>query len=83
MKLRCCSHVDFSAEVELSTAAIDGAVLLLDGAKGVESQSVALWRLLQRKHLANPLTHQRAFPRIIFVNKMDREGADPVTVADI
>ena len=58
-------HVDFSMEVVRSVRVLDGAVAVLDGVKGVEAQTVATWKHLQR----------HGVPVIAFVNKMDREGA--------
>jgi elongation factor G len=59
-------HIDFSAEVVRSIRVIDGAVILLDGVAGVEPQTSAVW-----KHA----DHER-LPRLIFINKLDRIGAD-------
>jgi len=59
-------HVDFSAEVIRSIRAIDGAVVVVCGVGGVEPQTEAVWRHADRQQL----------PRIIFVNKLDRVGAD-------
>ena len=59
-------HVDFSAEVERSLRVLDGAVAVFDAVAGVEPQSESVWRLADRYGV----------PRIAFVNKMDRPGAD-------
>ncbi len=59
-------HVDFSAEVERAINVLDGAILVVSGVEGVEPQTQVIWRLLQ----------ERKVPTIIFVNKMDRMGAD-------
>ncbi|KXJ75401.1 hypothetical protein RP20_CCG011790 [Aedes albopictus] len=59
-------HIDFTMEVEQSLAAVDGTVVILDGSAGVEAQTVTVWNQADRHHL----------PRVVFVNKMDKENAD-------
>lgn len=59
-------HVDFTAEVERCLRVLDGAIVVFDAKEGVEAQSETVWRQASKYHV----------PRICFVNKMDKIGAD-------
>ena len=66
-------HVDFTMEVERSLRILDGAVAIFDSVEGVEPQSETVWRQADKYHV----------PRIAYVNKMDRIGADFHNVVDM
>ncbi len=63
-------HPDFIAEVERSLGILDAAVLVLSAVEGVQAQTVVLWRALRRVGV----------PMLVFVNKIDRSGADSCAV---
>ena len=63
-------HVDFSAEMERTLQVLDYAILVINGADGVQGHTETLWRLLKRYHI----------PVFLFVNKMDQPGTDKETL---
>ena len=65
-------HVDFTMEVERSLRVLDGAVAVFSAVEGVEPQSETVWRQADRYRI----------PRLAFINKCDREGAEPARVVD-
>src|SRR3954454_10710876 len=65
-------HPDFIAEVERVLAVLDGAVLVVSAVEGGQAQTLVLWRALRRLRI----------PTIVFVNKMERAGADPDRVLE-
>lgn len=66
-------HIDFNIEVNRSLRVLDGAVVVFDGVAGVEPQTETNWRLADKYHV----------PRLAFINKLDRVGADYLRVVQM
>jgi len=65
-------HMDFTAEVERSLRVLDGVILVLSAVEGVQAQTEIIWKALRARNL----------PTLLFINKLDRIGADPERVMD-
>ncbi|MBN2891274.1 MAG: TetM/TetW/TetO/TetS family tetracycline resistance ribosomal protection protein [Bacteroidales bacterium] len=65
-------HIDFSSETERTMLAIDGAVIIISAAEGVQSHTETLWLLMQKLNI----------PTVFFINKIDRSGADTEQVVE-
>lgn len=65
-------HVDFAGQVTRSLRVLDGAITILDGGKGVESQTVKVWKQAQKRNA----------PKICFVNKLDKIGSSVQRTAE-
>ncbi len=65
-------HADFAGEVERSLRAVDGAILIISAADGIQAQTINYWKVLRKLNI----------PTLIFVNKIDREGVDIEFIID-
>ena len=73
-------HVDFTVEVERALKVLDGAVVILDASAGVQAQTITVWRQADGKHVSciakEKSRSSSRLPRIIFLNKMDKNNAN-------